>query len=776
MPLVRWGLACTAGSMMWSTVAFAGDSAQALPPGESLLVTAAGESGEKHPSGVATSRVNLGEIVVEGRKPLSAASSDEIRARDYQMRPHSTTQEILNNVPGLVVAQHQGGGKAAQYLVRGFDSDHGTDFALFVDGLPVNMPTHGHGQGYADLNFLIPETVDRIRLFKGPYFTDLGDFATAGALRLVTKDELEENFAFAEGGSFDTQRYVVGASPKMSWGKALLAAEGYFSNGPFTDPQNFSRYNLFGKITFEPSPDSKLSISGSAFASDWDASGQVPLRSVQQGRLFVRPNPDDPDKPFTRPFGRFDSIDPTEGGRTDRQNLNLQYSYRPTATETWTAQLYGSRYSFRLYSNFTFYQDTGLRFETTADGGFIDRCAGVAAGGDCTIDPNQEYYAGDGIEQDDSRLLFGGSLAYERIWTLSDVPMATTVAVETRRDDIDVALHRQIRRNRFYTINRLNVDEQSLATYVQQEAYLTDWARVEAGLRGDVYFFNGNDRLPSQADDYNFESVTIAGNDVASIVSPKANLILTPVPNTDVYFNFGSGFHSNDARSVLRTGEDGLVRALGTEIGSRTRQFDRLDLAASLWLLDLDSELTFSGDGGDVDAAFIGGVFVPGPATRRWGVDFETRYRISDWLFADYDLSWADPRVRRTGEAIPLAPTLLMNGGMTAAFDNGFSTSLRFRFLDDRPANADRSLTARGYVLFDILARYRWRNVEASLALLNLTDRDWREAQFSNTSCVRGEVGSDAACPTNGGGDGIEDIHFTPGNPFAARGGLAVFF
>jgi hypothetical protein len=194
-------------------------------------------------------------------------------------------------------------------------------------------------------------------------------------------------------------------------------------------------------------------------------------------------------------------------------------------------------------------------------------------------------------------------------------------------------------------------------------------------------------------------------------------------------------------------------------------------MAASLWLLDLDSELTFSGDGGDVDADFdlVSGVFVPGPATRRWGVDFEARYQITDWLFADYDLSWADPRIRSTGQA-------LMNGGFTAAFENGFSTSLRFRYLDDRPANEDRTLTARGYTLLDLLARYRWRNVEASIALLNLTDTDWREAQFADPSCVRGEVGSSAACPIGGGGEGNEDINFTPGNPFAARGGVSVFF
>ncbi len=294
---------------------------------------AAGESEKRSDDGL----VQLPEVVVEAKRPLSAASSDEIRAQDYELRPHATTMEILNNVPGLVVAQHQGGGKAAQYLIRGFDADHGTDFAVFVDDLPVNLVSHAHGQGYADLNFLIPETVDRLRLYKGPYFAELGDFATGGALRIITKDEFEENFARAEGGSFDTQRYVLGGSPPLSWAKTLVAAEAYFSNGPFDNPQNLSRYNVFTKLTLSPTTDHVLSLSGSVYASDWDASGQIPLREVKAGQL-----------------DRFGSIDPTEGGKTDRENLNLQYTYAPSDQETWWFQLYGSRYSLRLYSDFTF--------------------------------------------------------------------------------------------------------------------------------------------------------------------------------------------------------------------------------------------------------------------------------------------------------------------------------------------------------------------------------------------------------------------------------------
>jgi hypothetical protein len=252
------------------------------------------------------------------------------------------------------------------------------------------------------------------------------------------------------------------------------------------------------------------------------------------------------------------------------------------------------------------------------------------------------------------------------------------------------------------------------------------------------------------------------------------------------------GFHSNDARNALLASanpqqaahlESPLTRALGYELGGRTRQFDRLDMAAAIWLLDLDSELVFSGDAGNQETG-AGGSFEPAGATHRWGIDFETRYRVTDWLFLDYDLGYADPRFRDTGEAIPLAPTLLMNGGITTRLANGFEAGLRVRYLGNRPANEDRTLTAQGYTLVDLLTRYRWRNVEASLAFLNLTNADWREAQFSDTSCLIGELQNGAvACSTQPGQQAShaadqppQDIHFTPGNPFNVRGGIAVYF
>jgi outer membrane receptor protein involved in Fe transport len=715
----------------------------------------------------------LPEMVVEAPPVYSAASSDEISAERFELRPHTQMIQLLNQIPGLVVAQHQGGNKAPQYLIRGFDADHGTDFAVFVDDLPVNLPTHAHGQGYADINFVIPETVETYRLRKGPYFLEYGDFANAGALDIVTKEEFAENFVLAEGGSFDTQRYVIGASPKLGTAKTLIAAQALYTNGPFDHPENLSRYNGLAKITWNPTDVSKLTMQASIYQGDWDGSGQIPLREVSAGRL-----------------DRFGSIDPTEGGRTDRENVNVQYLVQPTERDEVAAQLYASRYELRLWSDFTFFKDTGLRFVQTPSGTIIDTRGHGA--------PGANYIPGDGIEQNDGRWLYGGRAHYGHTWEAFGFAVTSRVGVESRNDSIDVALYRQVRRDRFFTVNRVHVEERQFAGFVGNEILFSEWARFEFGVRADYFDFEGRNRLPDQGDDPNFQAVPISGRTSDHVFSPKANLVLTPLRDTDVYLDFGEGYHSNDARSAL-LGQGAelspLVKSLGYELGSRTKQLDgKLDLAAAIWLLDLDSELVFSGDAGNQETGAAGN-FVPAGSSQRWGIDFEARYQILRWLVADYDLAYADPRFTN-GDAIPLAPTLLMNGGLTADVLPGLQVALRARYLDGRPAIEDRSLTARGWFLLDLIAQYRWRNVEVSLQALNLTNADWREAQFADMSCVRREVGgvrkngTSNGCfaqpgdqnrghvdPVTGlGADPANDIHFTPGNPFGAYVGVKLYF
>jgi outer membrane receptor protein involved in Fe transport len=451
-------------------------------------------------------------------------------------------------------------------------------------------------------------------------------------------------------------------------------------------------------------------------------------------------------------------------------------------------QAYASRYKLRLWSDFTFFKASGLRFIQLPNGTVIDT-------GNGPVRPGARYVPGDGIYQGDSRWLAGGRGSYTRTWFLSDIPMQSEVGTEMRNDTADVTLQRQVRRQSFSRVNDVRIEETSFSGYVTQQIFPAEWVRFEAGFRGDYFLFNVNDRLPAQRPDPNFSSQLIDGRAGDGVLSPKANLVFSPLLNTDIYLNFGQGFHSNDARAVVlgknfdpgTTGGvspsavGGLAKSLGYELGARTRQLDdKLDIAAALWLIDLDSELVFSGDAGSDEAS---------PQTRRWGIDFETRYQILRWLSVDYDLSYADPRFRGAGaiaeaggSAIPLAPTLYMNGGITAELPYGFSVGLRGRYLDDRPANEDRTLVARGFFLLDLVGRYRWRNVELSLQMLNLTNTDWREAQFADNSCVRSEqqgVNPGRPCFNKPGRNAVEppaDIHFTPGNPFGVYAGLKVFF
>ncbi len=690
----------------------------------------------------------LPEVVVQDSKPVSAASSDDIAAETFELRPHTTLQEILNNVPGLIVRQHQGGGKATQYLIRGFNADHGTDFLVTVDQLPVNLVSHGHGQGYADINFVIPETVETLQLRKGTYFPELGDLAVAGALNLVTKEKFKENFALAEGGSYDRMRYVAGFSPKLGEVQTLFAGQAYYSNGPFEYPEHFARYNLYGKATFEPTPTSKAWASATLYAADWDASGQIPQRLVSDGTL-----------------DRFGSLDPSEGGRTDRENIDLHYDATPTSDDAWSLQAYASRYKLRLWSNFTFFQNS---LHPDPDGDIVN-----------VHDPSTPYsldMRGDGIEQNDSRWLWGGRGSYTRSYDLQGFPMFSRVGVETRTDRIDVAVYDQQKRNRYFTASKVHINESSYSGYVTQQITLTDWLRFEGGVRGDAFTFDVQNRLPAtqygrKQGNTNLGTFPVNGYENDAIVSPKANLIITPEPDTEVYLNYGNGFHSNDARGVIQGKNDPkfapLAQAIGYEFGARTHRFDKLDVSSAIWLIDLESEVVFCGDCGTIEQNDFGSFDTTGP-TQRWGVDFEARYDITDWLVADYDLSYADPRYRN-GEAIPIAPTLFMNGGLTADLGYGFSAAFRVRYLDDRPATEDRSLPARGYLLMDLFAKYRWRNVELGLDFLNMGNVDWQEAVFADTSCTKKEAQA-GRCPQQ------PDIHFTPGDPFAVRGRVIVYF
>ncbi|MCK6545636.1 TonB-dependent receptor [Myxococcota bacterium] len=664
-------------------------------------------------------------MIVRGRRPVTAASSIDVRDRDFLLRPHMRPADILAVTPGLYVVQHAGGGKANQYFLRGFDADHGTDIAFSLDGVPVNLVSHGHGQGFADWHFLIPEVVERIHVSKGPYLPEHGDFATAGAIELVTKESEDEHSAQLTAGAFGTLRALVRASPHVldPW-HSLVAAEYARTDGPFVHGEDLERVNVFAKVTRDLGAGSRLSFTLTSYGAAWNASGQLPEREVNAGRL-----------------DRFDSIDPTEGGSSQRHSIAA--SYRTIEGDrAFELSTYIVQYQFRLYSNFTFF----------------------------SADPER----GDQIEQADRRTIAGLRTRYETSAKLGSVRFDTAVGAQVRTDGIENGLFHTQARRRLDTRVDAEIRETSLGLFAREDVTLTPWLRLMGGARVDSFVFDVNDRLGALGADAPITS----GVRQQTRVSPKASVVVSPLSALDLFFDAGLGFHSNDARGTVRDVDPvtPLTAARGYEAGFRARLLDRLDLAGAAFLLDLDSEIVWVGDGGFTEAS---------GATRRTGLEGELRLRILDWLFADVDASLTNGVFRENagnGTAIALAPKLLVQAGLSARHPSGLFGRLGVLHVSDRPATEDEALTARGFTRADLTlgARADWG--ELSIAIQNLTDADVREAQFANVSRLPSET-SAASCPApsravveGGAFLGCEDVHFTPGAPINVLATATLYF
>ena len=644
----------------------------------------------------------LPPVSVTAPPPVSSSSEQIIPGRDFELRPQGRPADVLRLVPGLIINQHQGGGKAEQYLLRGFDADHGTDLALFVDGLPVNLRSHAHGQGYADLHFLIPETVKAVEVVKGPYFPEYGDFETAGAILFLNRDYVEENTLEVGGGSFNTQRYVALISPTRDALKTLIAFEGYRSDGPFEHPNGYLRFNLFAKASANIAEDMKLAVWASLYRAEWHGSGQIPERAIRSGLI-----------------DRFGAIDPNEGGVTQRTNLNIDYSWRVTDTQLLAVHVYGSYYALSLFNDFTLFLN----------------------------DPEH----GDMINQRDRRFVAGADTQYAIRSTPFGIPVTSTAGFQYRIDTPHVVLANAVQRHQVGRIQDVSIVEQSYSPYVKFDLTPIEKVRLVTGARGDIFRFQGTEHVDT-TEPFETRDVTKARPNV------KANLILGPWFTTELFANFGTGFHSNDARAVLiNPSLDALPTAKGYEFGFRTRALPRTDIFATYWFLDLSSELVFVGDDGTTEAR---------GRTHREGVEFGVKVQPLDWLSFTGDFTYTTKaEFVDTGTPIPLAPIWTARADITVRLPWGLSSSFEMRYLGDRPADEERQFTARGYTLFNWTGRYRYRNLEAFLSIENLTNVQWREAQFAFTSRLPGEPAQ-----------GVNDLHFAPGAPRSFLGGIAVHF
>ena len=625
------------------------------------------------PGGVALPTVEVASRPEHYRRSL--------RRLDLLTRPVNNGQELLRLIPGLVIAQHAGGGKAEQLFLRGFDLDHGTDIALSVDGMPVNMTSHAHGQGYADLHFIIPETIERIDFEKGSYAASVGNFSTAGYADFRTRNRLDHNRIQLEAGRFDTYRTLAMLSlPAVDKGTdGYVATEYQRSAGYFESPQDFRRFNGLIKYNWLLNDRHHLSFTGSTFSSSWDASGQIPERAVRGGQI-----------------SRFGAIDDTEGGQTSRTNLQLRHVSQLGDGSSFHQQAYFTYYDFLLWSNFTFFLDDPVN--------------------------------GDQIRQRESRRMLGYRAHWQREGRLSGKPWAQRIGVQLRHDDTnDSELSRT--RNRTELLERLafgDITETHAGLFVEERLQLTPTLTLDGGLRYDVIRSGYADHL---ADDPAPRSVT------AGLFSPKLNLHYQLRPRLALIARSGISFHSNDSRVVVaRDGLETLPKAYGVEAEVQLRPVDRLLLSATLWQLDLEQEFVYVGDAAVVE---------PSGRTRRRGFDLGVRYQMLDGLFADADVSLVRPRSRDEApgeDHIPLAPTLAGTAGLSYRSPRGFMASLRSRFVGDRAADETNSLVAEGQFLLDAVLRYRTDRWSVQLTGENLLDSDWNEAQFATTSRLRQEA------------------------------------
>ncbi len=657
--------------------------------------------------------LDVPEVTVIGDRPVAASSQQFIPDREYVLQPQGRPSQVLRLIPGFIAVEHSGGaGKADQYFLRGFDADHGTDVAFFSDGMPINLRTHAHGQGYADLNFIIPETIEGLDVYKGAYLPEYGDFATAGAVNFRTRQVVQEGVVQAGGGQFDTQRYMLMFSPTKDKVRTLFAAEGYYTNGPFQNDNRYFRSNLLGKVTTNLTGRDELSLTGTFHKAQWNASGEIPLRAMQEGSL-----------------DRFGAIDPSEGGKTLRSTAKLNYHYDTTSGGQFFTNAYGQYYRLDLFTNFTFFAND------------------IATNGVPT--------GGDGIQQSDRRVMYGGDIGFKQRGEVLGFPSVGTIGFQTRVDNIHARLGTQTTRTPTGTTTDSDVLEASYAPFIKAEVQPTSWMRLAGGLRGETFTFDVRNRCPTCADQS-------AGRKQSGIVLPKMNLILGPWASTEFFANYGEGYHSNDARSVVAPGSSPLARAKSYEVGVRSKPWgpQGVEFIATLWRLDLKSELLFVGDEGTTE---IRG------ATRREGLEVAARGQVWGPIYLNGSVTWTKAEFRN-GDAIPLAPEVTAYGAVLLRWPEGLTSQLQATYLGVRPLTEDRSIKSPSWIDFDLSERYQLPvklshgRLEAFLFIQNLFNTKWEQAIFAFESQLRNE-----AAPVNG-------IHFVPGNPRTFMGGVAWYF
>ena len=613
----------------------------------------------------------------------TAASAITISGAEVNARPFLRPGEALEVVPGLIVTQHSGEGKANQYFLRGFNLDHGTDLAIRVDGMPVNMPTHGHGQGYADINFMIPELIQSVNVRKGPYFADVGDFSSAGSVAVDYVNKLPKNIAELTFGSFGYRRALAAGSTAVGAGTLLAAFEGVASDGPWDVPDNVRKLNGVLRYSQGTATDG-FSLSAMAYSNGWNSTDQVAQRAIDQGLI-----------------GRFGSLDPTDGGTSSRFSLSGNWAQSSEYGQS-KINAYVINSSLRLYNNFTYFLDDPVN--------------------------------GGQFSQMDRRTVYGLNASHAFDVRVGGIETQTRVGLQTRGDDIRVGLFKTLQRETLSTVRDDSVREGNVGLWADTTARWTDWLRTTVGIREDYFAGKVLSDTPENS-----------GNAQASMTSPKAGIVLGPWYKTEFYGNAGYGLHSNDIRGATITVDPIdkvtpqdrvplLVRSKGAEIGVRTKAVEGLTSSLAVFVLDFDSELLFVGDAGTTE---------PSRPSRRVGVEWTNQYQVLPWMRLDLDVAYTRARFTDfdpAGDFIPGAPAWVAAGGVTFGSESGWFGALRGRYFGPRPLIEDDSVRSQASLIFNARAGYKFDNgLRLQLDVLNLFNAKTNQIEYYYLSRLPGE-------------------------------------
>ena len=612
-----------------------------------------------------------------------SANAGSVTQQQLDARTSYRPGELLEAVPGLIVSQHSGEGKANQFYLRGFNLDHGTDLRTTVDEMPVNQRSHGHGQGWTDLNFLIPELAMRLDYKKGPYSAAQGDFSSAGAASVVYANRLTQGIASVGVGQNGFRRALLADTLDAGGGSLLYALEAQHNDGPFTQPDRYHKLN--GVLRYsEGYANNGFNVTAMAYDANWHATDQIPLRAVQDGTL-----------------GRFDAVDDSDGGKAQRYSLSGTWRQtRDDVSSKVSAYVIANRLA--LFSNFTYALD----------------------------DPDN----GDQFAQPDRRVTAGLDASHTWHRHTDRGSSDTTIGLQLQNDNIHNGLYNTRQRQILSTTRQDHIVETSIGVYGENSTRWSRSLRTVAGLRADAYRF-----------DVRSDRAANSGTASDHLFSPSLSVIAGPWRETEAYINIGNGFHSNDARGTTitvdpKTGEAAdkvtpLVRSRALELGLRSAAIAGLQTSLSLYRLDFDSELLFIGDAGATEA---------GRPSRRYGIEFSSYYKAASWLSLDLDLAYARARSRGSdpaGDFIPGAIEGVAQLAMTVTPPGPWSGSLRLRYFGPRPLMEDNSVRSAASVgLNGRLAYQIDKTLRVELEGYNLANRRDSAIDYYYASRLPGEA------------------------------------